>query len=217
MLIHLLLLLLYSDRITSHHFTPPHLLASDFLRGHLCKHILFVLLKVLRVPPSSPLVFQKALLQEELLSIFQQAPMQVTKAVSAKACVTKVYRQTVLGQKEEGEDGEGEKEEEEEKKEEEELPLEGDCAVCFDAMLSRADVTACPTCRNSLHSQCLQQWLKHSPTCVYCRAPLTTPTFSSSSSPSSREGGYVNLGSMQGLSSTRDASSYRSYSHYSQY
>ena len=41
----------------------PTCSCPDFEKGHLCKHILFVMLKVLRVHRDSPLVYQKALLQ----------------------------------------------------------------------------------------------------------------------------------------------------------
>ncbi|KAJ1991905.1 hypothetical protein H4R33_001177 [Dimargaris cristalligena] len=41
----------------------------DFIRGNHCKHILFVILKVLRVPRESPLCFQRAWLTEELVEI----------------------------------------------------------------------------------------------------------------------------------------------------
>mgnify|MGYP003386524258 CR=1 FL=1 len=157
--------------------------------------------------------------------MFANAPQQVTAAVSAKASVTKAYRQKVLGEEEEEEVAEEEEEvaeEEEEKDTDEELPpLEGECAVCFDAMLNRVEVTACPTCRNHLHTDCLQHWLQHSLTCVYCRAPLsrsiTSPAGTGAGAGAGagvgREEGYVNLGDMQGVSRVRDDSSYSNNYH----
>lgn len=106
--------------------------------------------------------------------------------------------------------------EDEEEKSEHLPPLEGECAVCFDAMLSPAEVVACPTCKNNLHKECLQQWLKHSLTCVYCRASLSRTIASPGSAYANeigRDNGYVNLGDMQGLSRVRDNSSY-SYSRF---
>eukprot|EP00603_Paraphysomonas_imperforata_P011960 CAMPEP_0114458774 /NCGR_PEP_ID=MMETSP0104-20121206/4858_1 /TAXON_ID=37642 ORGANISM="Paraphysomonas imperforata, Strain PA2" /NCGR_SAMPLE_ID=MMETSP0104 /ASSEMBLY_ACC=CAM_ASM_000202 /LENGTH=230 /DNA_ID=CAMNT_0001631375 /DNA_START=1 /DNA_END=690 /DNA_ORIENTATION=- len=132
----------------------------DYQRGHLCKHVLFVFLKVLRVPSGSPLIYQKALLQSELEHIFTNAPRQVTAAVNAKACVSQAYRESVLGEKDskQGKESVDEDKAEHEKEEEEQSPFEGECAVCFDPMESRADTTSCPTCKNHLHTGCLKQW-----------------------------------------------------------
>lgn len=53
-------------------------------RNALCKHILFVLLKILKVPPTSPLVYQAALLDDELAVIFENAPQNAQDRVSAQ-------------------------------------------------------------------------------------------------------------------------------------
>ena len=42
----------------------------DFLRGNLCKHVLFVMLKVLKEPHSSPIVWQTGLAPSERASLF---------------------------------------------------------------------------------------------------------------------------------------------------
>ena len=55
----------------------------DGAKGNLCKHILFVLLRVLRVPEGSPLVFQRALLQSELKEIFENAPLAQQAALAS--------------------------------------------------------------------------------------------------------------------------------------
>jgi hypothetical protein len=189
--------------------------ASDYQRGHLCKHILFVFLKVLRVHPSSPHIYQKALLQIELEGIFANAPRQVKAAVSAKACVTQAYRKDVLG-----EEVVNVNEKKENKQKDAELPpLEGECAVCFDPMTIRAEATSCPTCNNHLHTDCLKQWLKHSHSCVYCRSPLVADEVKGKGRGSSRSTGsrtfegYVNLGDMQGQSRSRDTSTYNDNSY----
>lgn len=193
-------------------------LFTDFIRGHLCKHILFVFLKVLKVPTNSPLIYQKALLNSELEEIFTNAPESITASVNAKACVSEAYRASVLGEK----GGEEEVEAEEETAAEitgvKFLGEEGlgECAVCFDTMQSRAEATACPTCKNSLHAGCLRQWLKHSLTCVYCRSPLVAQAGSSAASTggtgSGISEGYVNLGDLQGQSRVREVSN--SYGRY---
>ena len=136
---------------------------ADFHRGNLCKHILFVFLKVLKVPPSSPLIYQKALLQSELAEVFEKAPniALVSASVRVEDSVAKAYQDSKDGQQ---------------KPPEKETAVvefvESDCAVCFDPMTSPETAKACPTCRNYLHIECLQKWLNHSPTCPYCRSQL---------------------------------------------
>lgn len=44
--------------------TPPYCHASS--QGNICKHILFVMLRVLHMSPDEPLVWQKALLSSEV-------------------------------------------------------------------------------------------------------------------------------------------------------
>lgn len=48
----------------------PSCSCPDFGNGNLCKHILFVYLRVLRCPEDSPIICQSALLQDELASLF---------------------------------------------------------------------------------------------------------------------------------------------------
>ena len=60
-------------------------------RDDLCKHILFVLLKILKIPPTSPLVWQAALLDQELAVIFENAPQTAQDRVSAQLSLA--YRQ----------------------------------------------------------------------------------------------------------------------------
>ena len=71
----------------------PTCSCPDFAKGHLCKHILFVMLKVLRVPGGSPLIYQKALLQTELQSIFAAAPPVPSHGVVASSVIVSAYQQ----------------------------------------------------------------------------------------------------------------------------
>lgn len=52
----------YSVTVGKH----PNCTCPDFQRGNLCKHYLFVMLRVLRLDRSDPLVWQKALLKAEV-------------------------------------------------------------------------------------------------------------------------------------------------------
>jgi hypothetical protein len=44
----------------------PHCSCPDHAKGNLCKHILFVMLRVLKLSTTNPLVWQKALLTKEV-------------------------------------------------------------------------------------------------------------------------------------------------------
>lgn len=48
----------------------------DYAKGHLCKHIIFVLHRVLKVDRNSSLLYQQALLTNELNEIFSKADEQ---------------------------------------------------------------------------------------------------------------------------------------------
>ena len=43
----------------------PHCTCPDHAKGNVCKHILFVMLRALRLAPDDPLVWQRALLKSE--------------------------------------------------------------------------------------------------------------------------------------------------------
>jgi hypothetical protein len=57
-------------------FPPGYATQAVHIHWHLradklCKHIIFVMIRVLRVPRDSPLVYQKALVDSELERIFR--------------------------------------------------------------------------------------------------------------------------------------------------
>jgi uncharacterized Zn finger protein len=52
----------YNVRISRH----PHCDCPDHAKGHLCKHLLFVSLRVLKLDTQNPLVWQRALLTSEV-------------------------------------------------------------------------------------------------------------------------------------------------------
>ncbi|CAF2787458.1 unnamed protein product [Rotaria sp. Silwood2] len=54
----------------------PSCTCPDHANGYLCKHIIFVLHRVLKVDRRSPLLYQKALLTNELNEIFAKADLQ---------------------------------------------------------------------------------------------------------------------------------------------
>lgn len=195
----------------------------DFLKGnHLCKHILFVLTKALHIARTSPHVYQRALLGDELREIFRAADRHQTVAIKAKSDVVKAFRKAkgldvevdvigavALGDGHEGEEGE-------------DNDAEAECPICFEQMEAstaalKEAIEKCTTCKIRVHKDCMQRWLRQAsgPTCPQCRSVWPTGTASTSSSSSSaavasREG-YLNLGNMQGMRMTRDTSTYHSY------
>lgn len=82
-----------------HYFKYPALnedfIGPDNAKGHLCKHIIFVLHRVLKVERKSPLIYQEALLTSELREIFSKADSQYNGSyILAEQSVrnTKIYK-----------------------------------------------------------------------------------------------------------------------------
>jgi hypothetical protein len=191
----------------------PTCSCPDCAKGRLCKHIIFVMVKVLHVPQDSELVYQQALLQSELGFIFDSAPKTATGVVQAKKEVVAAYKKTFcLDEKEE---------EEEEPVAEAEVNVkeaEGDCPVCFEDLAGGEALDSCSTCRNFIHKDCLKMWLAVQLTCCYCRTDWHAhgsgnngDNLKTKTAAGQVKEGYVNLGEIQGLSGHRDTSSYNDY------
>jgi hypothetical protein len=52
---------------------------------------------------------------------------------------------------------------------EKELSDDDECPICFD-ILKDSDIKNCPTCKNYIHTACIQKWLQTKSTCVLCRS-----------------------------------------------
>ncbi|KAJ3033859.1 hypothetical protein HDV00_005708, partial [Rhizophlyctis rosea] len=193
--------------------TISHLLSCDCpdsQKGNLCKHILFIFLKVLRCPPDDHRVYQTALLTTELTDLFQTAPQIDTPDVLANAAV----RRAASGASEvDFEPGGPTRRSIEE---------DDTCPVCYDTMTEAEErggklVWCRAQCGKNFHKECLKMWKKqcqkdHKPiTCVQCRA--TWVDEGGHAGPAAgggvtEEEGYVNLGRLQGLPEERDESMY---------
>ena len=195
----------------------PDCTCPDFHKGNLCKHILFIFLKVLRVARNSPLIHQAALVARELDEIFQNAPKDPTAAVVANQQVRNKYTQ-MSGIKCDGVDESLEQTESKDQGDPggiKQRPVEGECPICYEEMKATDSLVWCKgSCGNSLHKDCFNQWAttsKGSPTCVYCRAHWVSETNSlpSMTNRSDMGGeGYVNLGNLQGMSTSRPYEGY---------
>lgn len=184
----------------------PSCNCPDATKGNHCKHILFIFLKVLQVPQESGYWYQKALITSELEDIFANAPPAPNAVANAR--IREAFaRATGKAPSVASTDADAQKRR---------IPgVEDDCPICYESMngVKESALVWCGDCGNALHQECFQQWATtarqkgQQVTCVFCRAKwvVTGPTGASASR--SREG-YINLGSVAGVSPIRDTSSY---------
>ncbi|TEB39398.1 hypothetical protein FA13DRAFT_1723590 [Coprinellus micaceus] len=177
----------------------------DHRKGNHCKHILFVMTKVLQVPNSSNLWYQKALLTPELQEIFDNAPAAPNAVTNRR--VQEAYARAT-GKANAGSataPAKGRR-----------MPQEeDDCPICYETMhkVPEAKLSFCEECGNALHNACFSQWKQSNQrsgkelTCVYCRSKWLSPSAASGSGPV-KPGGYLNLAGAAGISPQRDTSSY---------
>ncbi|ORX97519.1 hypothetical protein K493DRAFT_314040 [Basidiobolus meristosporus CBS 931.73] len=171
----------------------PNCNCPDFVRGNLCKHILFVYLKVLRVSSESPYIYQAALLTSELEEILTNAP-DVTSLANEKT--RKAYEAHCQGGAEESDSSLRK-------------AITGECPICYEEMKPTDQLVWCKVqCGNNVHEECWSHWSLakrksgEQVTCVYCRAEWDGEKGKTRS-------GYLNLGNIQGMSKRRSEPSSR--------
>ena len=150
----------------------PSCTCPDFqLRQRRCKHIFFILMRVMKVDNER----QKFYDDFELLDMFSNIP-KITHNLIAKKKLRKKY-QKIKKRIEEKEGDEEEEEEEDVKKDKEGLaeqkPIQDDdvCPICLDNIKDNGDLVYCKKCGKSLHKKCFEMWCKkNKKTCVFCRA-----------------------------------------------
>ncbi|GAA5963569.1 hypothetical protein JCM8115_002033 [Rhodotorula mucilaginosa] len=184
----------------------------DGAKGNHCKHLLFVLLKVLGVPWSSNLWYQSALLTEELQAIFTLARPAPRTMLEDR--VKSAY-EVATGKKkvEQGEQDGGPVKKR--------IPQEGDsCPICYEDFEPGAEngLVFCLTisgCGNALHAECFSNWAKTSnpTTCPLCRekwpsGSTAATNGNAAAGPSFSADGYQNFAAQAGISTTRDTSTY---------
>lgn len=197
----------------------PHCSCPDAAKGNLCKHLLFVMLKVVGLPAHDQLVYQSAYLTDEvekIIALLQTRLQSLGRDVVANEQVQKVHADMKKGIK----SGDDDKSNAVPRKE-----IDGqDCPICFDDLGSNlSQLTYCKgTCGTNYHKGCIQMWTRQSaqarsgPTCPSCRQPWIDVATGGKSKKAvaspSRSEGYDNLGRLQGQSSVRDTSTYSTYS-----
>ncbi|CAL5225254.1 g8046 [Coccomyxa viridis] len=168
----------------------PQCNCPDFkIRKNLCKHYLYVMIRVLRLREDDPLVWQRALLLSEAEEVFSgKHSTRTEEEVITNAALQQAWRRL------QGDSSAGAAEPTEASK-----PIEGDCAICYDEMhpdggTLQTRVVACGTCKNYVHESCFAEWKKQKKTlhqdvtCVYCRNP-----WQDSSASGVLDGEYMNL------------------------
>ncbi|RDL37802.1 Uncharacterized protein BP5553_05235 [Venustampulla echinocandica] len=170
----------------------PTCSCPDAAKGNQCKHIIYVLVNVLKA--REDLAYQLAFLAAELVEIFTNAPF-TPQSDEGTASTT--------------DPGSNRK------------PIEGDCPICvmeFDESDKVEDIVWCKAaCGNNVHRLCFEQWAKSKPgevKCVYCRTPWEGDEDSIkriSKGGRINDEGYVNVAGELGLSGHRDMSTYHPY------
>ena len=131
----------------------------DFAKGGgVCKHLLFVTLRVLKLERDDHRVWQTGLTPSELAPIIQKLRGEEFRAagVQADATVMRGYREAqgsqdaVVRQ-----------------------PLPADCPICFEQIETEEAADFCRTCGHNLHTDCRQRWAAASKqnSCPMCRSP----------------------------------------------
>lgn len=164
-------------------------------KGDQCKHIVWVLARVLRAP--FHYVYQLGLLISELEEIFENAPPIPEEGDEAAAA------------------GEGDKTRK---------PIEGDCPICFSEMEKDkpSKIVWCrAACGQNIHKECFEMWAKtkrrqdgaatgKEVTCPYCRSVWEgdDDMIGKIKKGNVTSEGYVNVADQLGISRERDTSTY---------
>lgn len=172
----------------------PSCTCPDSKKGNECKHKVYALHTVLRAPEH--LVYQLALITEELEEIFAKAPAIPTDAVSDAEADPSI------------------------KSNRKAIEADSECPICYMEMTAGGDelVWCKAACGNNMHKSCFDQWASsqrgQTVKCVYCRTPWEMDK--KDLVKAQREGqvnreGYVNVAEQFGMSGQRDYSTYHSY------
>lgn len=151
----------------------------DFaLRRNPCKHMLFVYLKVLRLPSHMPIYSRLTLSIEELREVFAAARQDPVAEAMASSHLRKAW-ETAVGYKPVSKsDTSSENVALVSAQGKRLLPTEGDaCGVCYEDFEPGSDegLEFClKSCGRPIHKDCLANWINSRtygpPTCIWCRA-----------------------------------------------
>ena len=201
----------------------PHCSCPDHRKGNLCKHLLFVMLKVVGLSASSPLVYQSAYLTNELDEIMEKVQNRMSNLGVVVA--NEAVRQKLTDMEKKA--GTGVVDEDAKASAVKRKEVDGsECPICFDDLGSDiAQLTFCQAaCGTNYHKECMRMWTsqhRSNPKCPICRQPwgdVATGGKTAGGSPKRKGGtnreGYVNVGELQGQSPVRDTSTYHFNDYY---
>jgi hypothetical protein len=194
----------------------PNCSCPDWRRGHLCKHFLFIMLKVVGLSDDSPMVYQSSYLTCEVEGILQQLSERRAYILGSDIIANDAVQRQFL-RLQIGKDDESSSEHAVAKRK----PFEGDlCPICYDSLGTNVSLlTFCKAkCGTNFHTQCMNKALT-SQTMSSDKCPICRETWVGTSTDGSvrrrrapyGEEEYTNLGSLQGQSRTRDTSTYNPY------
>ena len=157
-----------------------HSCSCGFIDGELCHHALFVLLKVLRVPPGNPLAFQTSLLESELEAVlrFRALADQQARQAAKRHHITQMRAerrsQTVVVIPVDDVPGGALVPGPRAPNAPQPPAPEEDCPICMDSLGDGAPLTYCPrSCGNWVHVRCLAEYAEHTAPrdakCPLCR------------------------------------------------
>jgi hypothetical protein len=147
----------------------------DAGKGHHCKHILFTLIRVLKLPRASPLIYQTALVASELQEILQPAAMAATSDVLAPDLVRREYAKITGDTSVDVDVAAANTTPKVVQK-----PYQGDeCAICFEELQAKELLVWCQaSCGKTLHGECMTRLIAHNQKngmsvtpCPLCREP----------------------------------------------
>lgn len=145
----------------------PTCTCPDFrIRRNRCKHIFFILIRVMKVDNETQDFYD----DEELAEMFNNIP-RITHNLIANKKLRKKYQKIKKGDLGDDEDEEEEEDEQEDFVEQKPIEPDDDCPICLDKLKDR-DVDYCKkSCGRSIHKLCFKMWYKkNQPICVFCRA-----------------------------------------------
>jgi len=170
----------------------PSCNCPDFGNGNLCKHILFIYLKVLKVPFDSDLIYQTSLLTSEVRSIFLNAPKDPATVVLASKAVRDEFKKMTTKDSEKDDVIDLNRK-----------STDDDCPICYETLKKESSLLWCRTCGNNVHESCFKEWKatavkdRKPVTCVLCRAIWPSEKEKKTTNKNIGEDGYVNLASLQ--------------------
>ncbi|KAJ1028760.1 hypothetical protein NDA16_001925 [Ustilago loliicola] len=152
----------------------------DFkLRRQVCKHLLFVYIKVLRLPGSLPVYSSIRLSEAQIAQVFAEALQNPIAEVMARPELRRAWETAVGFQPSPSDAGHDELAAPVGRRL---IPTEGDvCGVCYEDLEpgSVEGLEFClESCGRPIHTDCLETWFNtrgYARTCIWCRAKWHVP------------------------------------------